>query len=200
MGAPVATESRRPKTALAKAVAHPIRATSLVMMAERPTSPAEVARHLDIETSNVSWHVGALAEAGLIEEVGTRRVRGATEHFYRAIDRPFTTSEEEADLEPGERRSWAETILSLFAANASHALETGTLLARDDFHLTRKTMNLDLEGWRRCVTAYMDLFERVEEIEVDAAVRMGVTGEKPMRVITFQAAFEIPDIRPEASG
>lgn len=207
MGAAARKSRQAPRPTVAKAVAHPIRATCLVMMAERPTSSSEVARYLCIkDMSAVHYHTEALAEAGLIEEVRTRQVRGATEHFYRAIERPITTAEEEAELDKDERCSWAETIISLFAANATHALEKETLIARTDHHLTRLTMNVDDEGWEEMAAAYMELYERVEEIKVATAKRLRrspnkkATRKKPTRVISFQAMFPIPDIRPNQSG
>jgi hypothetical protein len=37
--------------------------------------------------SNTNYHVTELHKSGLIDLASTRRVRGATEHFYRLADR-----------------------------------------------------------------------------------------------------------------
>ena len=134
----------------------------------------------------------ALAEANLIEEVGQRPVRGAVEHFYRALQLPVVTAEQEAERGDAERRSFAETTVSIYCANFSHAMETGSHLARDDHHLTRHAFNVDDEGWDELTTAYMELFERVYAIQETAAGRMGKTDDEPVRVVSFLSLFEMP--------
>jgi DNA-binding transcriptional ArsR family regulator len=185
-------KDKRLKTTLAAAVAHPVRSRCLTVLAERVASPAEIGRQFHLDVSNVGYHVNALLRAGLIEEVRTRPVRGALEHFYRAIELPFVTSEQEAELTPEERHVFAETILSVYVANAARALETGTLYARPDHHLTRLSLTVDEEGWKEISTAYWDLFERVREIQTAAAERLGETEEVPIRAVSFQSFFEIP--------
>ena len=48
------------------------------------TSPRELAAGLDEPLSALSYHVRVLAECEAIELVGTRQIRGSTQHFYRA--------------------------------------------------------------------------------------------------------------------
>lgn len=142
--------------------------------------------------SNIGYHISGLLDAKLIEEVGNRPVRGAVEHFYRATLLPVVTDDQEAERSEADRRVYAETILSVHAANAAHALEVGTLLGREDHHLTRYAFNLDDEGWSEAVAAHMELYERIFEIKEAAAGRMGESDEKPVRVVSFQSLFEIP--------
>jgi DNA-binding transcriptional ArsR family regulator len=183
---------KRLQSTLAAAVANPTRTRCLAMMAERVTSPAEIARKLGIGVSNIGYHVTALAEANLIEEVGSRQVRGATEHFYRAILLPIITDEQEEELGPVERRTFAETIIAHWCASASDALETGTLIARTDHHLTRTSLYVDEEGWKELTAAYMELYNQVFEIQTSAAERMGQSDEESIRVVSFQAMIELP--------
>jgi DNA-binding transcriptional ArsR family regulator len=195
----MATEQRSGKrlnTALAAAVAHPIRTRSLAILGERVASPAEIARELQLDVSKVGYHVSALAEAKLVEEVGSRPVRGAIEHFYKAVELPILTDEQEAELPLDERRSFAESILSLYVGNAAHGLDAGSLIGRADHHLTRLAFNTDEEGWGEATAAYMQLYERIFEIQEAAAARMRDGEEKPFRVVSFQSLFEIP-MKPE---
>lgn len=53
-------------------------------------------------------------------------------------------------------------------------------------------MNVDEEGWTELTAAYMELYERIAEIQTTAAKRTGKSDEKPLRVLTFQSLFEIP--------
>src|SRR6201992_2660762 len=187
---------KRLETTLAAAVAHPIRSKCLVILAERVASPAEIARELQLDVSKVGYHVNALAEANLIEEIGSRPVRGAVEHFYRAVQLPVVDNDQMDAYSAEERRIVAETILSIHAANAAHSLEDGTYLKRTDSHLTRLAFNIDEEGWGEATAAYMELYERIFEIQEAAAARMRDGEEKPFRVVSFQSLFEIP-LKPE---
>lgn len=75
---------------LARATAHPLRVSVLEVLGldgGRTLSPTEICRELQIPLSNTNYHVTELAKAGLIELVGERQVRGATEHFYRLPER-----------------------------------------------------------------------------------------------------------------
>jgi DNA-binding transcriptional ArsR family regulator len=183
---------KRLKTTLAAAVAHPLRSKILTILAERVASPAEISRELGVDVANIGYHVRALLETGLIEEVRNRQVRGAIEHFYRATELPVITSEQEAERTDAERRAFAETTLSIYAANATNAIDTGTLLARPDHHLTRVAMNVDEEGWKEMTDAYMELYERVFDIRTAAARRIGKNSEEPVRIVSFQSLFEMP--------
>jgi DNA-binding transcriptional ArsR family regulator len=187
-----AAAKKRNESTLAQAVAHPIRSRTLVILAEREASPSEIARQLNLPVTLVGYHVTALVKANLIEETRNRPVRGAVEHFYRALELPVVSDDQEEEMAPAERRVYAESVWSVIIANAVHSIDVGTYLQRTDHHLTRHVMNLDEEGWNESTAAYMELYERMYEIKAAAAKRMAETDEKPMRVISFQTLFEVP--------
>lgn len=188
---------RSPDATLGATVAHPLRCRCLTILADRVASPAEIARELGLEVSNVGYHVGALAEAGLIEEVGQRPVRGAVEHFYRAIVRPTIMADTEAELSIEKRLSFARTIWSLITANATTAIQSGVLVERPDHHLTRVPLRVDEEGWSDLAEAYMELYERVYEIQTASAERLGKDPDDPgISVLSALAFFETPEAAP----
>ncbi|HEY5333426.1 MAG TPA: helix-turn-helix domain-containing protein [Solirubrobacterales bacterium] len=180
------------KTALQAAVGHPLRLRIFAILAERPASPAELSREFAEAVGNVNYHVQALASANLIEEVGSRPVRGAVEHFFKAVELPYISDEQEAELDDCARHSMTETVVAIYAANATHALKSGTLLSRNDHHLTRTALNVDEAGWGEVTAAYADLYDRVIEIQTAAAERMGQSDEEPIRILSFQSLFELP--------
>lgn len=187
-----AERTKRLSTALAAAVAHPIRTRSLAILGERIASPAEVARELGLDVSKVGYHFNALAEADLIEEVSHRQVRGAVEHFYRAVELPFISDEQENELPLSDRRSFAESILALYVGNAASALDAGTLVARTDHHLTRLAVDLDETGFSLAAEAYWALYERIEEITKEAAKRLAESDAEPVRTVSYLSLFEAP--------
>ena len=66
-----------------KALSHPLRLEYLRSLAtRRELSPSEFARESDAPLGNVSYHVKALFEAGVLEVSSMVPRRGAMEHRY----------------------------------------------------------------------------------------------------------------------
>lgn len=65
---------------------HPIKVTIIEAMAwlDRPLSPKELERIFDQRhgVSLIAYHVKKLVEAGVLENVGHRAVRGARENYF----------------------------------------------------------------------------------------------------------------------
>jgi DNA-binding transcriptional ArsR family regulator len=110
--------------AVLQALCHPTRVAMLEALRE-PASAAAVARQLGQPRQRVNYHLKALAEAGLVEQVGTRQQGNFVESLYRAAARSFLVSPEVAWADP--RR--------LEVLKSQHALESlvaiGQRLQRD---------------------------------------------------------------------
>lgn len=65
-----------------QALAHPLRLRALLSAAERMVSPKALAAEHGAPLRVMAYHVRVLAERGLIEQVGSRQVRGALAHDY----------------------------------------------------------------------------------------------------------------------
>lgn len=67
-------------------VVHPTKVAIIEAMARerRPLSAHELEPLLghEVALTLISYHLTKLAKLGVVEEVGSRQVRGATEHFY----------------------------------------------------------------------------------------------------------------------
>ncbi len=135
------------ESTLAAIVAHPTRAKCLLILAERRASPNEIAAELGEEVGNVSYHVKKLVSLGVVELVDKRQVRGAVEHFYRAVTLAYVSDEEWAKLSMEERRPYSLFVLQLAMADAAQAMEAGTFDARPDNYLSRTPALIDEEGW-----------------------------------------------------
>lgn len=74
---------------LARANTHHLRISILEVLEldnGRTLSPKDLSIELQSPLSTVNYHVTELLGSGLLELVGERQVRGATEHFYRSVD------------------------------------------------------------------------------------------------------------------
>jgi DNA-binding transcriptional ArsR family regulator len=174
-------------------VAHPLRSRCLTILSDRTASPNELAKEMGEEVGNVSYHVKQLVKMEVIELVAERPVRGAVEHFYRAIKRPLVSDEEYANLSVEQRLRFARIILQFSVADAATAIETTTFAQRSDHHVIRLPVMVDEEGWNELGEIYGEAFRKAMEIEAASAERMskdpGATGI-PARVISM--FFEMP--------
>ena len=74
---------------LARANTHPLRVSILEVLSldgGRTLSPKELSHELQAPLSTVNYHVTELRNSDLVKVVDERQVRGAIEHFYRAVD------------------------------------------------------------------------------------------------------------------
>ena len=97
---------------LARANTHPLRISILEVLAldgGRTLSPSDLSYELSMPLSNVNYHVTELARTGLLDLAGERRVRGATEHFYRLAE--YSESAEKQAVYKKSRRRRATTRL-----------------------------------------------------------------------------------------
>ncbi|MGH2822844.1 MAG: helix-turn-helix domain-containing protein [Thermoleophilaceae bacterium] len=161
---------------LAKALSHPLRAHVLAILNERVASPNQIANELEEPLGNVSYHVKTLAELGCIELVRTEPRRGAIEHFYRAVVRPFFSDKDWKRLPPSARQGISDATLQLIWEDTSDALNAGTFDRRVDRHLSRSRLALDDQGWEEVNELLLETMNRVVEIEAESAKRRAVDG------------------------
>jgi len=187
------TQRRKATENRIKAMSHPLRASILRILVERTASPAEMARELDEELSNVSYHTKQLVGFECAELVSTRPVRGALEHFYRATERHLIDTEEWEELDPVIAEDlvceFMQKILDDFVASAKARLVGGD----KDFHLTRTPLVFDEEGLQEALEIHEKARLELLEVEARSAARMVKSGEVGANVSSSQALFKMPN-------
>jgi DNA-binding transcriptional ArsR family regulator len=161
---------------LAKALAHPLRVQLLGILNERVASPNQLAKELLEPLGNVSYHVKVLLDYGCVELVKNEARRGAIEHFYRALKRPFFSDREWMTLPLSAQHGISNKLLELIGQDASEALAAGTLGEREDSHLSRTPMVVDEQGWQDVATLLKETLDRVLEIQAEAGGRLAEAG------------------------
>lgn len=157
---------------LAAIASHPLTVACFMRLSELTASPAELALFFGEDITKVSYHVRKLAKLGAIEEVASRPVRGATEHFYRATERPVATDEDWQHMTFEERTTVSKDILQRLVAELSVAVATGTFDARPDRVLIRHAdLDLDEKGWRELNSVLVEMEERTYEIQAQVYAR-----------------------------
>jgi DNA-binding transcriptional ArsR family regulator len=187
------TQRRKATENRIKAMSHPLRASILRILVERTASPAEMARELDEELSNVSYHTKQLVEFECAELVSTRPVRGALEHFYRATERHLIDTEEWDELDPLVAEDILCEIMQKILDDFVASSRAQVIGADKDFHLTRTPLVLDQEGLQEALEAHERARLELLEIEARSAARMVESGETGTNISSSQSCFKMPD-------
>ena len=169
-----------------------MRARILVILNERVASPNEIAELIDERLPNVSYHVRALLDLGCIELVDTAQRRGAIEHYYKAIVRPFFTDSDWKRIPRSGRQAISDTALQVIWEDVSQAVKAGTFDARPDRYLTHSPMVLDEEGWSELHRVMSEAFSEVEKIESQSARRLKRSKEPGVSTKVVLMQFESP--------
>jgi DNA-binding transcriptional ArsR family regulator len=179
---------------LAKALSHPMRTRILTILNEQVASPNEIAAMIDERLPNVSYHVRALQELGCIELVRTAQRRGAIEHYYRAVMRPFFSDRDWARLPRSGRQAVSDVILQMIWEDVSAAMRAGTFEQRSDRHLSRSPLTLDDRGFVELKDLLAKTLRQAEEISAKSTKRLSKAEEEgiPARLVMmqFQSADE----------
>jgi DNA-binding transcriptional ArsR family regulator len=156
---------------LLKALSHPLRQRILRVLNERVASPSELSRDLDEPLGNVSYHVKALLEHDAIELVRTAPVRGALEHFYRAMTRVQLDDDHWARLPLSIRRSLSDQMLQQIWDHLAAAAEENGF---DDprMHVSWTPLELDAEGHDAISDLLAETLERILEIQAESTSRI----------------------------
>jgi DNA-binding MarR family transcriptional regulator len=176
-----------------KAMNHPLRATLLMILAERTSSPAEMARELDEDLSNVSYHTKQLVEFECAELVSTRPVRGALEHFYRATERHQLYVDEWDELDPMMAQNIVSEIMQRILDDFVSSARAEIVGSDADFHLGRTPLIFDQEGLKEALEAHEKARLEIMDIAARSVERMVESGEEGINVSSSQALFKMPN-------
>jgi DNA-binding transcriptional ArsR family regulator len=156
---------------IVKALSHPLRMRILTRLNEGVASPNEMAKEFDESLPLVSYHVRILRELECIELVRTTPRRGAIEHHYRALTRPFLDDEDWAQLPPSARKAVSNTVLTKALGDVRSAVAAGTFDDRADRHLSYSSLLLDEKGWRSLIDRMNELLDWAIEEQAACAGR-----------------------------
>ena len=169
-----------------------MRARILVILNERVASPNEIAEMIDERLPNVSYHVRALLDLGCIELVDTAQRRGAIEHYYRAIVRPFFSDSDWKRIPKSGRQAISDTLLHVIWDDVSDSIEAGAFDSRADRYLSHSPMLLDEQGWSEIARVMARALGEVEKIESQSARRLKKSNEAGVSTRVVLMQFESP--------
>jgi len=155
---------------LMKALSHPIRLRALTILNERVASPSGIAQELDEPLGVVSYHVRMLEDLGCIELVSTTPTRGAIEHHYRALERPWLTDDQVERIPPSLRRTLSGSVFAQLAEDVSAASKTEGL-GEVRHWMVRFPVLLDEHAWEELGGLLQGILDRALELQVETIER-----------------------------
>ena len=185
---------------LAKALAHPLRVQLLAALNEGVASPNELAKRLDEPLTNVSYHVRMLHDLGCIELVETEPRRGALEHYYRAVVRPFFGDRDWKRLPKNARGSISDAVLQLVWDDAAEAIKGGLFDEREDRHLSRSVLSVDERGWDDLHDLLSQTLDKAMQIQADSASRASKNGDEAFNVNLVMMTHPTPSSAKESTA
>ena len=184
---------------LVRAIAHPLRLRLLTIFNERVASPSDLAAELGEPIGNVSYHTRILARLGCVELVKTKQVRGAVEHYYRAVVRPVFSDDDWAELPLSIRKSLAGAVLTEIGDDIGAAANDGGF-DRDDVHLSRTPLALDAQGWQELNEALQGVVDRALEIQAESAARLSAEGASDSEAAALVLMLFEPSAQAKSAG
>lgn len=190
-----AIEAQAPKSAkfestLRALISHPTRVQAFCILAERTASPVEICHEVRKDVSHVSYHVGKLADIGLVELVDTRPVRGAVEHFYRATERPFASQEDSEAMSDEEREFLTRHTLQLHMVDVARSVDAGAFDKRLSRWLLRLPFDeMDDEGFDELGELHGRMYEEMLLIKGRASIRKEIDPDHETFPATATAMF-----------
>jgi DNA-binding transcriptional ArsR family regulator len=161
---------------IVRALSHPIRHRVLVALNERVASPKELAAELGEPLGNVSYHTRVLAQLGCIELVSTTQRRGALEHHYRAVMRPYFDDAAWAQIPVSTRRSLFDSELDRLWNDVAEAAKAGGF-DHPRAHVSWTTVDVDEQGFNELADLLGSVVERAMEIQAESAGRRVEQGD-----------------------
>ena len=155
-----------------KPLAHPMRMRAYIEAVKRPVSAKELSELMDVPLQRMSYHVRALADAGLLRVVRRTPRRGAMETHYRAIATLEFSDEAEAASSPEALMFWGQAQVRWLAEEVLHAVEHDAA-SEDDFFMSRAHFVVDDRGRERLAAELRAFYRRLAELEEELRVEPG---------------------------
>ena len=193
------SKKKRPKTGryprldkrLAQALNHPLRTEIIAVLSDTCASPREIADILDEPLSNVSYHTKELLKLKCVEVVGKEQVRGATKTRYRATTRMLLDTPDWQRLGKAVRAGISINAMNEVTRRAAEAMEAGTFDQRTDRTLITMKLDVDEQGWQEVNDALRVAYERIGEVELQAAARKAL-GVETFRMTASLLGYKSP--------
>lgn len=172
------------------AVGHRIRVAVLMLLNEGTYTPAEMSAIIEEPLNNVSNHLRELLDAGSVEIAKTETKRNTVQHYYRAVEMPYFSDEDVADMTEGQRQVTAGLIVQGMVAEILGGLWAGKMKNDPRVWIAWRWFHVDKQGREELADRLEACWKDVEQIQVDSINRSAESGEELTSMLVSQTGFE----------
>lgn len=144
--------------------------------------------------ANLQQAFAELEHYGWIERVPSAGGQPPEEfdRLYRSNEALIVDEETWSQLPKSVRSSVVQRIVEGLATRTKEAMKAGTMVAREDSHVTWMPLVLDRQGWEAVIERVDALFEFLVEEREAAEKRLEESGEESILTTVGLLAFESP--------
>jgi DNA-binding transcriptional ArsR family regulator len=154
-----------------KALAHPLRVEILHHLHLAEASPNELKSVVGTTLSHAAYHVKVLRECECIVETRREPVRGAVEHFYRAVPKTFLGDQEIPDLPPSLRPTIVGASYLDFSDKLTTFLGSGDRNGFEQVTLESMIVLLDEAALTEATKLMRGLMRRIRKLDSQSRER-----------------------------
>src|SRR5689334_20270836 len=165
---------------IVEALRHPVRAHILAVLNERVASGKEIGEELGADVSTFFHHIEHLERLGCLERVGSRRVRGAAEHFFRAKRTLLFDDAAWTALPESLRADLQVSALQRLMDDAVAAIEAKTFGERENTNVSWISGCFDAQGWQEATAVLSEAVLELMEVRERAKARLVPGDRKPL--------------------
>ena len=176
-----------------KAMSDPNRARILQYLTEAGVKAAsEISNELLLPLNSVSYHCNRLADFECIELVKTEIIRGGCKKYWRAIETDYISGPDWQDMDDWRKPGALMGMMSWIIRDFDHALAADTFGDDGRWHIMRNPLrSVDQQGLDELLKAHMDLYQRSNQIQREAAERLRESDQESIRVTSASQCFRV---------
>jgi hypothetical protein len=171
-------------------VGHGIQIEVLAALHEGPASANDLSQIIRQPVEEITRQLEELLGSGSIEIARTEQMGTLSQSFYRVVRLPFFSDKDWAVMAAEERRVTSELILQASMAEALASLWAGKLHRDPRVMLAWNRISLDAQGREDLADEQGRSWERMKEIEAEAASRRIVSGEPSVTYVITSLGYE----------
>jgi len=188
---PLKDRTKRPAEAMTYGVNHVIKLEAMTILHQGEFSVGEIAEMMGEDVRYVSNHVHQLYEAGCIEFVGLRRIKGRPRAVFRAVVLPIITDEVYEEMSRDERYDVAGAMSQGFFAEFLSSYRNRKMDGKEPPCVIWDAPPLDAEAREKIRNRLMEVWEEeVLTAQGEAANRARESGEELIPTVVGLFSFE----------
>lgn len=179
-----------------KAISSQLRAEAFRVIRDRgPISPKEVALELEVEVSDLNYHIRKLEEFNCIEEVSSRQVGTFLQHFYVATEQHMVDTEEWdelAEVEPEMAEFLVDEYMQSIVDDYTESRRADVVGLDGEFFIVRHPLRFDPEGIKEALEASEEYESKLLDIATRSIERRGRESTEAVPVSASVVFFKMP--------